>query len=238
MTLHRTLKRAVTLQARENSQRYDPRIDLLKELADPVRLRVIDHLGNVGPATVSELAAGLRVTMPQLSNHLRRLREAGLVRVERTGRHAIYELADVSLQALLPLLDRLTGRVNTRPPEPDPEVGRTCYDHLAGRVGVALYAALRERGALRDQPDGTVEVGDEAPLRALGVDPAAVGGDRRRFAFECFDAQQHAPHLAGAMGDALAEALTARGWIERGEGRAVRVTAAGERGLRELGVEL
>ena len=116
----------MTLQTDENSQRYDPRIDLLKELADPVRLRVIDHLGHVGPATVSELAAALRVTMPQLSNHLRRLREAGLVHVERTGRHAIY---------------------------------------------------------------------------------------------------------------ALAEALTGRGWIERGEGRAVRVTRAGERGLRELDIQ-
>jgi DNA-binding transcriptional ArsR family regulator len=222
MTLHRTLKRAMTVQPKANSQRCDPRVDLLKELADPVRLRVIDRLGHGGPATVSELAAALRVTMPQLSNHLRRLREAGLVRVERTGRHAIYELADESLQALLPLLDRLTGRVSTRPPEPDPEVGRTCYDHLAGRLGVALYAGLRERGALRDQPDGTVTVGDEAPLRALGVDPAAVGGDRRRFAFECFDARQHAPHLAGAMGDALAEALVSRGWVERA--RAVRCT--------------
>jgi DNA-binding transcriptional ArsR family regulator len=226
----------MTLQPDENSQRRDPRVELLKELADPVRLRVIDRLGHVGPATVSELAAALRVTMPQLSNHLRRLREAGLVQVERTGRHAIYALADESLQALLPLLDRLTGRVTTLPPQPDADAGRTCYDHLAGRLGVGLYAALRERGALRDQPDGTVEVADEAPLRALGVDPAAVGGDRRRFAFECFDAQQHAPHLAGAMGDALAEALTARGWIERGEGRAVHVTRAGERGLRAAGI--
>jgi DNA-binding transcriptional ArsR family regulator len=226
----------MTLQPEEKRQRCDPRIDLLKELADPVRLRVIDRLGHGGPATVSELAAALRVTMPQLSNHLRRLREAGLVRVERTGRHAIYALADESLQALLPLLDRLTGRVNTLPPLPDADDGRTCYDHLAGRLGVALYAALRERGALRDEPDGTVTVADEAPLRALGVDPPAVGGDRRRFAFECFDAQQHAPHLAGAMGDALAEALVGRGWIERGEGRTVQVSATGRRGLRKLGI--
>jgi DNA-binding transcriptional ArsR family regulator len=236
MTLHATLNRALTLQPTRNSQRSDPRIPLLKELADPVRLRVIDRLGHGGPATVSELAAALRVTMPQLSNHLRRLREAGLVRVERTGRHAIYALADESLEALLPLLDRLTGRVTTLPPQPDAEDGRTCYDHLAGRLGVALYATLRERGALRDEPDGTVEVDDDAPLRGLGVDLAQVGGDRRRFAFECFDAQQHAPHLAGALGDALAEALIARGWVERGEGRAVRVTPAGERGLRKLRV--
>src|SRR3954453_15753968 len=111
------MTRTMTIQADKKRQRSDPRVPLLKELADPVRLRVVDHLGNVGPATVSELAAGLRVTMPQLSNPLRGLREAGRVRVERPGRHAIYELADESLQALLPLLDRLTGRVNTRPPE-------------------------------------------------------------------------------------------------------------------------
>ena len=101
---------------REGSALRGVGVVMLKELADPVRLRVIDRLGHVGPATVSELAAELRVTMPQLSNHLRRLREAGLVHVERTGRHAIYALADESLQALLPLLDRLTGRVTTRPP--------------------------------------------------------------------------------------------------------------------------
>jgi DNA-binding transcriptional ArsR family regulator len=230
----------MTLQATQNSKRSDPRIGLLRELADPIRLRVIDHLGHAGPATVTELAARLRVPMPQLSNHLRRLREAGLVRVQRTGRHAIYELADDGLQALLPLLDRLTGRVAALPPEPDEADGRTCYDHLAGRLGVRLYRALVERGALRDEADGTVRLGaDDGPLRALGVDPAGVGGDRRRFAFTCFDAGQHAPHLAGALGGALAEALGDRGWIEREAGRVVRLTAAGERGLRDaLGLVL
>src|SRR4051794_3862604 len=126
MTLHATLKRALTLQKNQNRQRHDPRVDLLKELADPVRLRVVDRLGHRGPATVSELAAELRLPMPQLSNHLRRLRESGLVRVERAGRHAVYQLADPGLEALLPLLDRLTGRIAPAPPEPDETDGRTC----------------------------------------------------------------------------------------------------------------
>src|SRR6478609_3603108 len=94
-----------------NEKPGDPRVALLKELADPLRLRVVDRLGHAGPATVSRLAAELGVSLPQLSNHLRRLRDAGLVSVRRSGRQAIYELADPGLQQLLPLLDSITGRV-------------------------------------------------------------------------------------------------------------------------------
>src|SRR4051794_24474272 len=241
MMLHATLNRAVTLQRTENRHRSDPRVPLLKELADPIRLRVIDRLGHAGPATVSELAEGMRVPMPQLSNHLRRLRDAGLVTVERSGRHALYALADEGLQALLPLLDRLTGRIAPEPPEPDDGDGRTCYAHLGGRLGVGVYRALLERGALRDRPDGMVELGANGePLAALGVDPANVEGERRRFAFECFDARQHAPHLAGALGDAVADALVTKGWTQRaGDAREVRLTPAGRRGLeRALGLAL
>jgi DNA-binding transcriptional ArsR family regulator len=209
-------------------------VTLLKELADPVRLRVVDRLGHGGPATVSELAGALDVPMPLLSNHLRRLREAGLVVISRSGRSVIYAIADESLFALLPLLDRLTGVVTTGPALEDAADGRTCYSHLAGKLGVALYRALLERGAVRDRPDGMVELGTaDMPL---GIE---VGGARRRFAFECFDATQHAPHLAGALGEELAAALFERGWVERGEGREVRVTAKGARGLRRsFGVAL
>src|SRR5437764_1392669 len=82
--------------------------------------------------------------MPQLSNHLRRLRDAGLVKVERRGRHAVYELADSSLAALMPLLDRLTGRIADEPARPIADFGRSrlCYYHLAGRLGFGVYRAL------------------------------------------------------------------------------------------------
>ena len=225
----------MTLHDSQKRQRTDPRITLLKELADPLRLSVIGRLGNRGPSTVTRLAAELDVPLPQLSNHLRRLRDAGLVTVERSGRQAVYELADPDVLALLPLLDRLTGRDAKPAPDADQLPSRTCYDHLAGRIGVALYAALRDRDAVRDRADGMVDLGPTAPetFAALGVDVDAVDPGRRRFAFECLDATEAAPHLAGALGDALAAALTDRGWIEREpDSRVIHLTRAGSTGLR------
>jgi DNA-binding transcriptional ArsR family regulator len=243
------MKSTIMVQRKHNRQRpgwpggvADPRVGLLRELADPLRLRVVDRLGHRGPATVSQLSGELGVPLPQLSNHLRRLRESGLVRVERSGRQAVYQLADPGLQLLLPLLDRITGHL--RPPaRPPVAASRTCYDHLAGPLGVGLYRVLVDRGALEELPDGTVEPGDTAAreLAALGVDDvAAVAAGRRRLAFQCLDATERAPHLAGALGDAVAAALVSRGWVERTPGtRTVQLTAPGAAGLRQaLGLAL
>jgi DNA-binding transcriptional ArsR family regulator len=229
MTLHESGKR----------QGADPRVDLLKELADPLRLRVVDRLGHGGPATVSRLAAELGVPLPQLSNHLRRLREARLVAVERDGRQAVYSLADPGLEALLPLLDRITGRVAVREPDAAAVPSRTCYDHLAGRVGVEIYRGLREHDALRERPDGLVDLGPAAPemFRKLGVDVGSVQPGRQRLAFECLDATERAPHLAGALGDALAAALIDRGWVVR-DGRTIELSRRGATGLRKLGMAI
>jgi DNA-binding transcriptional ArsR family regulator len=229
----------MTVHDREKRQGADPRVDLLKELAEPLRLRVIDRLGHGGPATVSRLAAELGVPLPQLSNHLRRLREARLVAVERDGRQAVYSLADPGLEALLPLLDRITGRVAEPEPEAAEVPSRTCYDHLAGRIGVAIYRGLRDRDAVRDRPDGLVELGPDAEttFARLGVDIAAVRPGRQRLAFECLDATERAPHLAGALGDALAAALIDRAWVVR-DGRTIELSGRGATGLRELGMAI
>ncbi|HET6867936.1 MAG TPA: metalloregulator ArsR/SmtB family transcription factor [Solirubrobacteraceae bacterium] len=223
----------------------DPRIALLKELSDPLRLRVIDRLGHAGPATVSRLAAELGVPLPQLSNHLRRLRDAGLVSVRRSGRQAIYELADPGLEQLLPLLDSITGRVlaEASPETSAPRVpSRTCYEHLGGEIGVAIYRGLRERDALRPRADGIVEYGPSATetFGALGVDVEALKPGRQRLAFECLDSTERAPHLAGALGDAVAGALLRRRWISRKPGgRVIEPTPSGRKGLREtLGIAL
>jgi DNA-binding transcriptional ArsR family regulator len=220
----------------------DPRITLLKQLADPLRLRVIDRLGHGGPATVTRLAAELDVALPQLSNHLRQLREAGLVSAQRSGRQVVYELADPGLEVLMPLLDSITGRLDAGTGAAADVPSRMCYSHLAGKLGVAIYRALGERDAVRPQPDGMVALGPAAAqtLGALGVELAAVTSGRRRFAFECLDAAERAPHLAGALGDAIAAALAGQGWVsQEPDSRVVSLTTVGCQELdRVLGVSL
>src|SRR5215218_4749667 len=117
----------------------EPRVVVLKALAHPLRLRVVDRLGHLGPAPVSALAAELGAPLPELSNHLRRLRDAGLVTTERTGRQVVYALSD-RVEVLLPLLDRLARPAADRPA--GRAASRTCYDHLAGPLGVGLYRGL------------------------------------------------------------------------------------------------
>src|SRR6185437_6745139 len=147
----------------------------------------------------------------------------GLVTTERRGRHTLYRLANADLERLLPLLDHLTGTLAPAAAETHAE-SRTCYEHLAGPLGVGLYRALLERGALEPDVEGNVEVTGAGVLHGLGVDTQPAAG-RRRFAFECFDSTENRPHLAGVLGDRLAEALVGRNWVRREEGRRVSVTA-------------
>ena len=201
---------------------------VLKALGHPLRLRVVDRLGHVGPAPVSALSVELGASLPDVSAALRVLRDAGLVSVSRSGRSSVYALAG-GVDRVLPWLDRVVG-AGAAPVTDRPRVSRTCYGHLAGPLGVSLYRWLVKRGALLADDDGVVRVVRDDELRALGVGEVVPG--RQRLAFECLDATEHAPHLAGALGDAVATALLDRGWVARvGDGR--EVTPVGD-DLRRL----
>jgi DNA-binding transcriptional ArsR family regulator len=121
---------------------------LARELGDPVRLAVADILAG-GPRTASQLASELAIAAPRLANHLTRLRAAGIVAVTRSGRHAIYRLADPRISDVLRVLHAIVpggGTLTPAEPEPDPMTqARTCYDHIAGRLGVAVFDHLAAR---------------------------------------------------------------------------------------------
>ena len=140
----------------------DPRVQLLVELADETRYAVLERLEQ-GPASASELAERLGVSPTQLANHLRRLRDAGLVAVSHQGRLALYELAEPGLREIFSMLNGLRGA----PPRTGRpvRVAATCYDHLAGQIGVALMDHLVQSRALEAR-DGEGE---------LKLGPAAAG---------------------------------------------------------------
>ena len=214
---------------------------IAQALADPLRLAVLHHLMG-GPSSVSELMTLVGVEQSRLSNHLAVLRERGLVRTTRLGRHVLYELHDGAVARLVESLSQI-GAAPARTVKSAPVArARTCYDHLAGRLGVAVFKALVVGGALtapRKIP-GDVELGPQAHslFKGLGVDLEVARQERRRFATACLDWTERQPHLGGALGAALWSEVMARGWIARRPGtRAVVITAGGTRGLkRTLGV--
>jgi len=197
-----------------------------------------------GPASVSELMTVVGAEQSRLSNHLAMLRERALVRTTRHGRQVIYELHDAAVARLVESLGQI-GAAPTRTVASAPVArARTCYDHLAGRLGVALFEALVARDALKapDSVPGDVALGARGArlFGTLRVDLDSARQERRRFATACLDWAERRPHLGGALGAALWAELVSRGWIVRRPGtRAVVLTAAGTRGLkRALGVAL
>jgi hypothetical protein len=135
------------------------------------------------------------------------------------------------------------GSVRARTPH-ELRLARTCYDHIAGALGVALHDGFVSLGWLTRLPAGTVEYDVTAAgasgFHRLGLDLEAARGQRRRFAFACVDWSERRPHLAGALGAAMLQLALDRGWIMRDpQGRALEVTVRGRRELRRLcGVEL
>jgi DNA-binding transcriptional ArsR family regulator len=212
-------------------------------LADPLRLAVLHHLMG-GPASVSELMTVVGAEQSRLSNHLALLRERDLVRTTRQGRHVIYELHDPAVARLVEALGQIGGAPARAVKSAPIARARTCYDHLAGRLGVAVFDALVARDAVKrpERAPGAVELGPQAApvFKKLGVVMNEVRRERRRFATACLDWTERKPHLGGALGAALWGELTSRGWIARRPGtRAVAVTTAGGRALRRtLGIAL
>ncbi len=231
-------------------------IALTQALADPLRFDILRELMG-GPATVSQLTALTGATQPNISNHLAVLRERGLVRATRDGRQMLYEVQNPGVASLIEALIAVAQAPERPAPErvsPPLARARTCYDHLAGQVGVAIFDALVERGALeisayapgkrvgRAGPSTSVEVTPKgvALFRELGVEVDDARQQKRRFAYACVDWTERRPHLGGALGAALYAATVAHGWVARQpDTRAIIVTDVGWEGLHEtLGVSI
>jgi DNA-binding transcriptional ArsR family regulator len=218
----------------ENNQLFT----LAQALADPLRLVILQHLME-GPATVSELQSLTGESQSKVSNHLALLRERDLVRATREGRQMIYSLRDASVGQLVESLTVVAGMVPTRLwKSPQLVAARTCYDHLAGRYGVALFNALLAQEAIKRPVEmrGDIELGPRGPeiFAKLGLDLEALRRERRRFAFACPDWTERRPHLGGVLGAALWAQFVERGWVVKQQGiRAIIVTDLGKQKLQE-----
>ncbi|MFI9105843.1 ArsR/SmtB family transcription factor [Streptomyces fildesensis] len=220
-------------------------------LADETRASVCLALLDRRAWTSGELARHCGVAPSTISEHLTRLVDGGLLVQERQGRHRYVRLADPDTARMIEdlaahvsppkapagggLRAHSTGQALAR--------GRTCYDHLAGRLGVAITDAMTGRGLLSQDAGFSLTGPGLSWLTGLGADLSAYDGpappSRRPLARPCLDWTERRPHLAGTAGAELCRLVLDRGWATRiGTRRAVRVTPLGLEELhRTLGIE-
>jgi DNA-binding transcriptional ArsR family regulator len=211
-------------------------------LADPARAAMLSALLDGTALAAGELSQIAGVSAATASAHLARLLDGGLVKVTQQGRNRYYRLAGHEVAEVIEAISQISPVRPVRSLRQSRQAAalaeaRTCYDHLAGRAGVALLDALLRQRVLTG--DGTelpagyqVTAAGEAALGRFGVDVPEVRRSRRRFAAACLDWTQRRPHLSGALGAAITARLLQLGWIEHGAAeRAIRVTPAGKDGL-------
>ncbi|PZG09687.1 transcriptional regulator [Micromonospora craterilacus] len=217
-------------------------------LADETRAAMCLALLDGRAWTARELAAHAGVAPSTATAHLHRLVEGRLLVERRQGRHRYVQLAGPSVAQLL---EDLSARIEPRPTTPRGlraatasaalSRGRTCYDHLAGRLGVAVTDAMTARGLL-DQSGGfaLTPAGGAWLTDVLGWDPAEPRPGHRPLVRGCLDWTERRHHLGGLAGAKLCETFFGNGWVTRiGSGRAVRLTPSGRAALRNhLGITL
>jgi DNA-binding transcriptional ArsR family regulator len=223
-------------------------------IAEPSRAAMLDALLSGGRHSARELAVAAGIAPSTATEHLDRLEEGGLVLSEKVGRRREIRLAGPevgrALEALAEIAPakKVTGLRAWHHGEALRNA-RSCYDHLAGRAGVALADGLVAERLLR-LGDGAFTLTDRGGdrLARFGLDIETILGARRATARACVDWSERRPHIGGALGAALLDELRRRGWVARApaaggakatRGRVLRVTDEGRAGLQEqFGVAL
>ncbi|GAB3375231.1 ArsR/SmtB family transcription factor [Massilia agri] len=206
-------------------------------VGDTARGQVLSALMAGRALTATELADSAGVTRQTISTHLAQLVDAGMLTVEKQGRHRYFRIADEDVAQMLESLmgaAALARSPHVGPREPALRKARVCYDHLAGELGVLVYEKLAQRGAFALDPGGIAltPLGSQA-MEKLGVELVEPKG-RRPFCRTCLDWSERRHHLAGTLGAALLARFEQLGWAKRvPDSRVMAFSAAGEAALRD-----
>jgi DNA-binding transcriptional ArsR family regulator len=175
-------------------------------IGEPARARILYCLVDGHARTSTELSVVAEVSPSTTSVHLDRLKAAHLVNVMVQGKHRFYSLAGPDVARALEGLSVLAGCRQEKfvPSAPNPlRLARTCYDHMAGMVGVLLNDRLRALGWLSTNPEDNaydLTTGGAKALSSLGIEVESIRALRRRFACPCLDWSERRPHIGGALG--------------------------------------
>jgi DNA-binding transcriptional ArsR family regulator len=229
--------------------RVEPNIASVAALiGDPARAAILLALADGRALPAGELAAFAGLSSSAASAHLSKLLDGGLLAVERAGRHRYYRFAGPAVAAALEGLAVIAAqqpsrRVAVRSPEAQAlRYARSCYDHLAGELGVTIAYAMRDRGLIAPVEQGksvdVTEAGVAWLETVLGIDLSRLRPGRHGLACKCLDWTERRHHLAGPLGARLFQRCCELGWLTRTpQSRVVRLTRKGRDGLRaQLGI--
>lgn len=219
----------------------EPNIHIVASaLADRSRARMVFALMDGRAYTAKELAYTAEITPQTASAHLKVLEREGLIAPIKSGRNKYLRLASPEVAQLIESLSLLSSTEHVRRAKPrgaTPAMleARSCYDHIAGRLGVVLLERLCSLGYLeRSGEDLSVTASGEDVFADLGIDVAALKSLRRPLTRCCLDWTERRHHLAGSLGAALMTQSLKAGWLARERsGRALLVTPEGERAFTE-----
>lgn len=216
--------------------------DIAALIAEPNRATMLWQLLDGRAYTAGELAIAANISPQSASNHLNKLMDKELLTIEKQGRHRYYKLARPEIAYAIEAMANLIPedkRSTNRQQDYDTQgvkYARTCYDHLAGKMGVLLTEALVSAKILLVK-ERQYEVTKEgrAWFCSIGVNTDELIRSKRAFALQCLDWSERKHHLAGALGAALLKALLEKDWIRKKQGsRAVIFTHAGQENLDRL----
>ncbi len=207
-------------------------------IGEPARARILYCLMDGHARTSTELSVVAEVSPSTASVHMNRLRAERLIKVLVQGRHRYYSLEGPNVARALEALSILAGgsRAKLLPGTPTGlRAARTCYDHMAGKLGVAFldrFKALRwlSSGATGSDITYDLTLDGTKALEAMGMDVEATRALRRRFAYACLDWSERRPHMGGALGAALLRVALERAWVAQDlDSRALDITSRGRR---------
>ena len=216
-------------------------------IGDPSRTAMLTALADGRALPAGELATAAGLSLSGASAQLARLTKGGLLTVEREGRHRYYRLAGPHVAAVLEglaLLAVTPQRARARSPAAEAlRRARTCYDHLAGHLGVALAKALEDHGLVMAGEGKRLEVttaGRSWFLQVLEIETARLVAGQHGIARRCLDWTERRHHIAGPLGAALLHRFCELGWVIKEEGtRAVKLSRQGSAALdRALKISL
>jgi len=220
-------------------------VDVAALIGEPARAKMLWNLLDGRAYTASELAMAADISGTSASNHLAKLLDADLLKVERQGRHRYFSFSKPEIAYVVESLASLSGHSSKKIERETAVTGikycRSCYDHLAGHVGVKITEALEEKKAIRKHANCYLVTNSGWKLLAeLDIAKGEMINSRRPLTRQCLDWSERRPHIAGQVGAMLLDTMLEKSWFKRMRfSRELIITTKGRSEIQKLfGVEV